>query len=169
MIKLSERQPSISEPLLGHPEHSSSDVSSTTAAKSQEHESGSRRRWSALQDLGLPSDVLAAVIEAFFNCFHNQPYSFFHEQSFRRRLVEQDVPIHVVLAILAIALRFCTHPYFAGRIHEASVGYATKAWSYIVSDCFSSGQAADVSTVQTTALLGLFDFTGKCNVRLGTK
>lgn len=62
---------------------------------------------------------------------------------------------------MAVAVRFFPHPYFAGHVHEASVDYANRAWKLVASDCFTVGKIAEVSTVQTIALLGLFDFTGR--------
>jgi hypothetical protein len=156
MLKLTELHGSRPEGGDMHP----SDAGAGTATESQRYESTSPHIWSPLQDLGVSSEVLAAVIDTFFRCFHNQPYSFFHEQSLRRRVAEQTAPVHTVLAVMATAVRFCTHPYYAGRAYEAAVGYATKAWRYIVSECFDTGRAAEISTVQTIALLGLFDFTG---------
>lgn len=101
-----------------------------------------------------------AVIDSYFTYCQNQPYSFFHEETFRQRLSEQAIPRHLVLAVMATAVRFCLHPYFSGHALEMSVEYANRSWKLIVSDCFTVGKVAEVSTVQTVALLGLFDFTG---------
>ncbi|KAJ5661376.1 fungal-specific transcription factor domain-containing protein [Penicillium longicatenatum] len=114
---------------------------------------------SLFEDFGMPEDVFMAVIDAYFHYCHNQPYSFFHEENFRQRLRAQIIPKHLVLTVVATAVRFCPHPYFARRVHEASVDYANRAWKLIVADCFTVGKVAEVSTVQTVALLGLFDFT----------
>ncbi|KAH8172881.1 fungal specific transcription factor domain-containing protein [Sarocladium implicatum] len=112
-----------------------------------------------IDDFGTPEEPFMAVIDAYFRFCHNQPYSFFHEENFRQGLRAQMIPKHLVLTVMAVAVRFCPHPYFAGRVHEASVDYANKAWKLIVADCFTVGKVAEVSTVQTVALLGLFDFT----------
>ena len=111
-------------------------------------------------NFGLPEEVFMAVIDSYFAYCQNQPYSFFHEQNFRQRLSKQAIPKHLVLAVMATAVRFCSHPYFAGRELKMSIEYANKSWKLIVSDCFTVGKAAEVSAVQTIALLGLFDFTG---------
>ncbi len=113
-----------------------------------------------LADDDTPNDAIMAAVDAYFYYCHNQPYSFFHEGQFRRQWDAQKVPAHLVLAVMATAVRFCTHSYFSGRGYEASVGYANRAWKLIVSDCFTAGSITEVSTVQTVALLGLFDFTG---------
>jgi hypothetical protein len=114
----------------------------------------------AIEDFGTPEDVLVAVIDSYFSYCQNQPYSFFHEETFRQGLSQHTIPKHLVLAVMATAVRFCSHPYFSGRALEMSVEYANRSWKLIVSDCFTVGKVAEVSTVQTVALLGLFDFTG---------
>ncbi|CAH0025695.1 unnamed protein product, partial [Clonostachys rhizophaga] len=58
-----------------------------------------------LEDFGTPEDVFKA-----FSYFQNQPYSFFHDDTFRQRLSEQAIPRHLVLAVMATAVRFCSHP-----------------------------------------------------------
>ncbi|KAK8006545.1 fungal-specific transcription factor domain-containing protein [Apiospora marii] len=65
-------------------------------------------------DFGLPEEVFMAVVDSYFTYCQNQPYSFFHEQNFRQRLSKQDIPRHLVLAVMATAVRFCSHPYFTG-------------------------------------------------------
>ena len=114
-----------------------------------------------VDDFGTPEEPFIAVIDAYFRFCHNQPYSFFHEENFRQGLRAHMIPKHLVLTVMAVAVRFCPHPYFAGRVHEASVDYANRAWKLIVADCFTVGKVAEVSTVQTVALLGLYDFTGE--------
>ncbi|KAK8872428.1 transcriptional regulatory protein [Apiospora arundinis] len=100
-------------------------------------------------DFGLPEEVFMAVIDSYFTYCQNQPYSFFHEQNFRQRLSKQDIPRHLVLAVMATAVRFCSHPCFTGRELKISIEYANRSWKLIVSDCFTVGKAADVSAVQT--------------------
>lgn len=113
----------------------------------------------------VPEEVLLAVVDTFFECCHNQPYSFFHEATFRRRLSERSLPSYLILAVLATATRFCLHPFFSGRIFESSVGFADQAWKSVVSNDFKAGSATELATVQTMALLGLFDFTGMLHLQ----
>lgn len=109
---------------------------------------------------GPPDDVFMEIIDSYFTYCQNQPYSFFHEDNFRRSLSEEAIPKHLILAMMATAVRFCSNPYFTNRALEMSVEYANRSWKLIVSDCFTVGKEAEVSAVQTVALLGLFDFTG---------
>lgn len=99
-----------------------------------------------------------SVIDAYFVCAQNQPYSFFHEENFRRRLAQNELADHLVLA--ASAVRFCRHPRLPADTHEVAVSYANRSWKAMVSNCFGSSTSANVSIVQTIALLALFDFTG---------
>lgn len=105
-------------------------------------------------------EIVAVLVDTFFECCHNQPYSFFHESTFRRHLAEKSLPTHLLLAVLASAVRFCTHPQISACSTEASVAYADRAWRLILSDGLTGGRVAEVPTVQSIALLGLFDFTG---------
>jgi hypothetical protein len=109
----------------------------------------------------VPDDVLMPIIDTYFTCVQNQPYSFFHEGNFRQGLAKNDLPDHLVLAVVASAMRFCIHPALPADSHELAVSYANKSWKSVVSNCFGLSTTANLSIVQTIALLALFDFTGK--------
>jgi hypothetical protein len=109
----------------------------------------------------LPGDILPSVIDAYFTFVQNQPYSFFHELNFRRRLAANDLADHLVLAVVASAVRFCQHPLLTADKHELAVSYANKSWQSVISNCFGTSNVANISIVQTIALLALFDFTGQ--------
>ncbi|KIW23324.1 uncharacterized protein PV07_11532 [Cladophialophora immunda] len=115
----------------------------------------------------IPDEVLSSVVDVYFSFCHNQPYSFFHEGNFRRRLALGTLSEHLILAVVAISVRFSTHPYFASRSHEVAVAYATRSWKSVVSNCFTADNPGDISIVQTIALLALFDFTGEANQPAG--
>lgn len=102
-----------------------------------------------------------SLIDSFFTSCQNQPYSFFHEGHFRNRFETADIPRHLVLAIMATALRFSTHPYFAKSFQNTAVAYANQSWRAVVTDCLMTSRSLDVDLVQTLGLLSLFDFTGK--------
>lgn len=108
----------------------------------------------------LPFSVLLDTVNVFFVYCHNQPYSFFHEGNFRQRLANDELPDHLLFAVLSSAIRFSTHPFFEGSLYEASITYANKSWKSIVASCFAANQVADIRTVQTITLLSIFDFTG---------
>ncbi|KAM6525900.1 hypothetical protein FALCPG4_011432 [Fusarium falciforme] len=105
-----------------------------------------------------PRAVLLGCINDYFRHCHNQPYSFFHEASFRQSLERGLLPDHLVLAVLASAARFSSDPFFCDP-HESAVQYANRSWKAIVVSCLAHNQAAHVQTVQTITLLAIFDFT----------
>ena len=113
-----------------------------------------------------PLPVILSVVDDYFHCCHNQPYSFFHEESFRHRLSNGFLPDHLLLAVLASAVRFSSHPFFNGKTHEVAVSYADKSWKSIVSSCFAREEGTDIMTVQTITLLSIFDFTGMFFLRV---
>ncbi|GAD93729.1 hypothetical protein NECHADRAFT_44766 [Paecilomyces variotii No. 5] len=110
-------------------------------------------------DRPVPPPVLLSTIDTYFKYCHNQPYSFFHEENFRRRLSEGSIPDHLLLAVLATAVRFSEDPFFKGNTWEASTFYANKSWKSIVASCFARNETSNVMTVQTITLLAIFDFT----------
>ncbi|OAP58763.1 hypothetical protein AYL99_06060 [Fonsecaea erecta] len=110
-------------------------------------------------DPSIPNEILEAVVETYFTYCHNQPYSFFHEGNFRHRLLTDSLPEYLILAVFAYSVRYCAHSYFANNPHEMSVLYANQSWKSVVKNCFTANKAADLSIVQTIALLALFDFT----------
>ncbi|KAJ3560206.1 hypothetical protein NPX13_g9383 [Xylaria arbuscula] len=107
----------------------------------------------------VPQPVILSLVDDFFRCSHNQPYSFFHEQSFRRRLSDGLIPNYLLFAVLATAVRFSSHPFFESQAHEAAITFANKSWKAIVSSCFARDEKATIMTIQTITLLAIFDFT----------
>jgi hypothetical protein len=103
--------------------------------------------------------VLLGCVNDYFRHCHNQPYSFFHEVSFRQSLERGLLPDHLVLAVLASAARFSSDPFFCDP-HESAAQYANRSWKAIVVSYLAHNQAAHVQTVQTITLLAIFDFTG---------
>jgi hypothetical protein len=91
---------------------------------------------------------------------HNQPYSFFHEQSFRRRLADDLLPDYLKFAVVATALRFSEDPYYNGVKHEACTSYARESWKQIVSVWFAPEIDPDIHICQAITLLSIIDFTG---------
>ncbi|GAB1730511.1 hypothetical protein NU195Hw_g5995t1 [Hortaea werneckii] len=55
------------------------------------------------QNLDVSDEIVAALVDTFFGCCHNQPYSFFHEGAFRQHLAEKAIPMHLILAVMASA------------------------------------------------------------------
>ena len=108
----------------------------------------------------LPLETIVAAVDAYFLYSHNQPYSFFHAAIFKRNLLEQRIPDHLLFAILANAVRFCADPYFQDQPNAHAEKFANRAWNAIVSQIFTGGVAPNLVTVQSITLLSIFDYTG---------
>lgn len=113
--------------------------------------------FSALPD----RDVQRHIIDAYFEHNHNQPYSYFHEMTFRRKFDDDCLPEYLLLALAATACRFSEHGFFRDRQHEAMSAYANAAWHQIYEDSFSHEASLDFSMVQATSLLAAIEFTCK--------
>ncbi|WQF90157.1 hypothetical protein CDEST_15171 [Colletotrichum destructivum] len=118
----------------------------------------SKPRYSSLSQAFPPRAVILGCVNNYFSHCHNQPYSFFHEASFRQSLESGVLPDHLVLAVLASSARFSSDPYFSDP-HESAAQFANLSWKAIVGSCLAHNQAAHVQTVQTITLLAIFDFT----------
>ena len=104
--------------------------------------------------------VLDSLTDVYFTSCQNQPYAYFHENAFRRRLRDGEIPDYLVLAFVASAARYLTHEFFETRQKEAIETFAQAAWLIILRHVFSSEQGLDLCGVQATNLLAIIDFTG---------
>lgn len=110
-----------------------------------------------------PFPVMQSTIDTFFTHVHNQPYSFFQEASFRLKLDSNILPRCLVLAVLASAVRFSTHEFYAGKTQEATEIYARESWLTVLSDHLTVEENMSLSVVQTMNMLAVTDYTGMVN------
>lgn len=102
---------------------------------------------------------MQSVIDTYFTHVHNQPYSFFQEQSFRSKLASHSLPRCLVLAVLASAIRFSRHEYYADRTREATEVYSRESWLAVMSDHLTVEENMNLSVVQTMTMLSVADYT----------
>ena len=107
-----------------------------------------------------PLETLVSSADVYFQCCHNQPYSLFHEQSFRERITAGTVPDHLAFAFLATTLRFSSDPFYQHNRYEAISAYATESWKTISLPWNGVEKAAGLSILQTIFLLSVIDYTG---------
>ncbi|KAL3440365.1 hypothetical protein BJX65DRAFT_290640 [Aspergillus insuetus] len=111
-----------------------------------------------------PQPILLSVIDAYFEHAHNQPYSYFHERTFRHKLLSSTLPRCLLFAVLAAAVRFSTDEFYAGRTLEASEIYAREAWLAVLRDELTSEDNPALHVVQTANILAVVDYTaGRVN------
>ncbi|KAH6611304.1 hypothetical protein Trco_001324 [Trichoderma cornu-damae] len=106
-----------------------------------------------------PPPVMAHLIDTYFLHVHNQPYSYFHEQSFRERLNYGLVPKCLLFAILASALKFSDSDFFHGSTREATEAYAREAWLALLNDHLTVENNPSLQVAQASNILGVVDFT----------
>jgi hypothetical protein len=69
--------------------------------------------------------------------------------------------------VLASAVRFSTHEFYAGRTLEASEVYAREAWLSVLTDHLTVEDNMGVQVVQTVNMLAVIDYTGRHCLKLG--
>lgn len=106
----------------------------------------------------LDPETLQSLVDVYFRCCHQQPYSFFHEETFRQNLDNGSLPSYLLLAFVATAVRFSQDLRFAGRQAEATDWYAKLAWSEVVVEAFSDTHNLNIHTVQAASMLGIIDY-----------
>lgn len=101
-----------------------------------------------------PVHTLLFAADVYFRFCHNQPYSLFHEATFRQRLVNGEVPDHLVWALLAAARRFATLPELHPQLPDDPLGLAKLSWENLKLpwNGVKDDQEA-VSVIQTIVLL----------------
>lgn len=109
---------------------------------------------------------MQSVIDTFFTHVHNQPYSFFQEASFRFKLDDNSLPRCLVLAVLASAVRFSSHGYYAGKTQEATETYSRESWLAVLSDHLTVEENMNLSVVQSMTMLAVADYTGMTHIGL---
>ena len=107
-----------------------------------------------------PMETIVGAADIYFRYCHNQPYSLFHEESFRNRLASKEVPQHLLFAFLASAVRYSEDPYYEDKMGAIST-YSVQAWKAMVLPWNGIETDVGISIVQTILLLAIIDYTGE--------
>lgn len=105
-------------------------------------------------------DVLRSLVDFFFLNLHNQPYSLFHEASFRLRLQADLISNALVYSFLALSLRFAQDPYFNGHEADVAHAYAAESWKLIQQQWMDANEDGQIQMAQALVLLSLLDLSG---------
>ena len=106
-------------------------------------------------------EELVGAADTYFHYCYNQPYTLFHEEIFRKRLLSGSVSRCLLFAFLATAHRF-SDPNGLTENGAATVrAYATRAWRELdLSRLWSLGYEEVFGAIQAIILLSVVDFTG---------
>ncbi len=109
----------------------------------------------------LDPSTLQSLADTYFRYCHQQPYTYFHESTFRQSLNDATLPSYLVFAFAATAVRYSNEPCFVGRRTEAMDCYSRLAWTEIMEQSFSDDHDPSISTVQAANMLGVVDYVGE--------
>ena len=79
-------------------------------------------------------DQEKALTNTYFTRVQDQPYSYFQEESFRRKLASESSPKFLVFAAISSALRFADLDFYRGAVQEAQAAYAKEACLSVLND-----------------------------------
>ena len=114
----------------------------------------------------LPKFTLDRIIDDYFRYSHNQLYSFFHEETFRRKKADGTLPDFLLEAVIMSALRFSTDSYFdddlflVNKRKVTADAFARKSWTYINSRYVDGEEECTLPVVQAVTLLAIFEYIG---------
>ncbi|KAF4998896.1 hypothetical protein FGRMN_2827 [Fusarium graminum] len=97
---------------------------------------------------------LLFAADVYFRFCHSQPYSLFHEPTFRQRLADDSLPTYLLWGFLSAARRYSSLPDTQTSTADDASSYAAKAWECI--DLPWTGTAAPqkvLNVVQTILLI----------------
>lgn len=107
-----------------------------------------------------PIEIIRCAADLYFRFCHHQPYSLFHEATFKNKIETGELPTHLVYAVLASTVRYSNDPFFQDKILAAST-YAQQSWKAIAMPWNGIQSDAELSIVQTILMLAHIDFTGR--------
>ncbi|KAF5551666.1 transcriptional regulatory [Fusarium mexicanum] len=99
-----------------------------------------------------PSSLLFAA-DVYFRYCHSQPYSLFHEPTFRQRLADDTLPTYLLWGFLSAARRYSSLPVTQVNCSDDASSYAAKAWETIELPWTGNAPAEKILTVIQTIIL----------------
>ena len=99
----------------------------------------------------------------YFQRCHNQPYCYFQERSFYRRLRDGALPSYLVFAVMSTAARFMDESSSSTTLPGKGLAYtyARSSWAIILQNTMTSGDHVQLHLVQAVNLLAVIDFTSE--------
>lgn len=97
--------------------------------------------------------TLLSAADIYFRFCHSQPYSLFHEATFRQRLADDSLPTYLLWGFLSAARRYSSLSDSQGNTADDASTYAAKAWECIDLPWSGSAPPQKVLTVVQTIIL----------------
>ncbi|TXC03125.1 hypothetical protein FocTR4_00015443 [Fusarium oxysporum f. sp. cubense] len=99
------------------------------------------------------SSSLLFAADVYFRYCHSQPYSLFHEPTFRQRLADDTLPTYLLWGFLSAARRYSSLPVTQVNCPDDASSYAAKAWESIELPWTGNAPAEKILTVIQTIIL----------------
>ncbi|KAJ5172449.1 hypothetical protein N7492_005042 [Penicillium capsulatum] len=106
-----------------------------------------------------PDKVFLEACHIYFRHCHNKPYGFFSARLFHQKVSRNEVPLYLRLALIASATRYSSRSQWQERKQSTIDSYAKCSWELIMNSVHGLDDNADVTVIQTLALLALIDAT----------
>ncbi|EPS28710.1 hypothetical protein PDE_03656 [Penicillium oxalicum 114-2] len=103
--------------------------------------------------------VFQEACEIYFRHCHNKPYGFFNADSFHLKAAQNQIPLHLRLALIATATRYSSCSQWRERKQSTIDGYARCSWELIVTAQDGFNDSDDMTVIQSLALLAVIDAT----------
>ncbi|KIL87407.1 hypothetical protein FAVG1_09113 [Fusarium avenaceum] len=97
--------------------------------------------------------TLLSAADVYFRFCHSQPYSLFHEPTFRQRLADDSLPTYLLWGFMSAARRYSSLSDSQGNTADDASTYAAKAWECIDLPWSGSAPPQKVLTVVQTIIL----------------
>ncbi|KAJ9606277.1 hypothetical protein H2200_009238 [Cladophialophora chaetospira] len=103
--------------------------------------------------------VFRSLINIYFERCHNQPYAYFHEETFRQDYEAGLLPEYLLYAFAATACRFSDDGIYRDHRHEAIDIYAQASFAQIYEHSFSDAEILELYMVIALAMLATVEFS----------
>ncbi|KAJ6031251.1 hypothetical protein N7540_001983 [Penicillium herquei] len=106
-----------------------------------------------------PDTVFLEACDIYFRHCHNKPYGFFNATLFHQKVQNDQVPLHLRLALIASATRYSSRSQWMEKKQSTIDSYARCSWDLITTSTTPLDESDDVDIIQSLAILAVIDAT----------
>ncbi|KAJ5725734.1 uncharacterized protein N7483_007091 [Penicillium malachiteum] len=106
-----------------------------------------------------PDTVFLEACDIYFRHCHNKPYGFFNATLFHQKVQNDQVPLHLRLALIASATRYSSRAQWMEKKQSTIDSYARCSWDLITTSTTPLDESDDVDIIQSLAILAVIDAT----------
>ncbi|KAJ6002671.1 hypothetical protein N7451_005218, partial [Penicillium sp. IBT 35674x] len=110
-------------------------------------------------DTPAPDKVFLEACNIYFRHCHNKPFGFFNATFFYEKVQQNQVPLHLKLALIASATRYSSRSQWMERKRSTIDSYARCSWELITTSSNPLDKDDDVNVIQSLVILAAIDLT----------